>query len=210
MIIQCSKSTFEYVGIVNSLPKCWSSILSKINCPSKPVKGQLGHPIGGVYFRRQSQNIFIVHALIFPLNQDQWQLSEIPDDVQYLDAGAVASCDVCARKNFVYFWYLLCPPTTYWRTVNCQKAHSPHQHGPLRISIWNTTGLLLAYDGLWAMLQNYTRNFCSYFLYCGTKVTLVFDKSWPWLISSTFNKEIVWCQDRNVDMGLICVNHRVT
>ena len=86
-----------------------SSILSKINCPSKPVKGQLGHPIGGVYFRWQSQDIFIVFALIFPLNQDQLQLSQIPDDVQYLDAGAVASCDVCARKNFVYFRYLLCP-----------------------------------------------------------------------------------------------------
>ena len=65
--------------------------------------------LGGVYFRWQSQDICIVFALIFPLNQDQLQLSQILDDVQYLDAGAEASCDVCARKNFVYFRYLLCP-----------------------------------------------------------------------------------------------------
>ena len=212
MIILCSKSSFEYVGIVNSLPKCRSSILSKINCPSKPVKGQLGHPIGGVYFRWQSQDIFIVNALIYPLNQDQLQLSQIPDDVQYLDAGAVASCDVCARKNFVYFRYLLCPPTTYWRTVNCQKAHFPHQQ-----STWNSQNIYLEYN--WSP-SCFNMMHCSkiihplylaiFYFVVYIKVTLVFDKSWLWLISSTSKKEIVWCQDGNVDMGLICVNHRVT
>ena len=46
-----------------------SSILSKINCLSKPVTGQSGHPIGG-YFHCICPHIFSQSRFLFSLNQE--------------------------------------------------------------------------------------------------------------------------------------------
>ena len=51
-----------------------SSILSKINCLSKPVTGQSGHPIGG-YFHCICPHIFSQSRFIFSLNKDSYFLS---------------------------------------------------------------------------------------------------------------------------------------
>ena len=184
--------------------------------------GQPGHPIGGVYFRWQSQDIFIVFALISHHISSQSRSIAVP---KFLTTSSILMrvlwphgklrC-LCTKETAAAgILCILCICFAGHLLTNCKLVKgtfSTYQHRSLRILIRSSTGLPVDSDR-WALFQNFT-NAIFWFIVQWYKTK----QAWFWIIcsglwlkSSLAKKEIVWCQDGNVDMGVICANHiRVT